>query len=103
MRALVLTVVVAALAALSLSAPRGRGRDRKSTRLNSSHGSISYAVVCLKKKRRPGSAALALEPAVYVAFRPPARCPGGRIKLTRAPGRSSRSCKGGGRRAGLRH
>src|SRR5438128_4899568 len=26
-------------------------RDRKSTRLNSSHGSISYAVVCLKKKR----------------------------------------------------
>src|SRR5207245_1687208 len=28
---------------------RGR-RDRKSTRLNSSHGSISYAVFCLKKK-----------------------------------------------------
>src|SRR3989337_3040850 len=27
-------------------------RDRKSTRLNSSHGSISYAVFCLKKKRR---------------------------------------------------
>src|SRR6266542_4688145 len=27
-----------------------RRRDRKSTRLNSSHGSISYAVVCLKKK-----------------------------------------------------
>src|SRR5690242_20889052 len=26
-------------------------RDRKSTRLNSSHMSISYAVVCLKKKR----------------------------------------------------
>src|SRR5207245_10199027 len=26
-------------------------RDRKSTRLNSSHGSISYAVFCLKKKR----------------------------------------------------
>src|SRR5699024_11243314 len=37
--------------------PRGRGRtrderrgDRKSTRLNSSHVSISYAVFCLKKK-----------------------------------------------------
>src|SRR5207245_11496426 len=30
---------------------RGR-RDRKSTRLNSSHGSISYAVFCLKKKKR---------------------------------------------------
>src|SRR2546422_2941109 len=27
-------------------------RDRKSTRLNSSHGYISYAVFCLKKKRR---------------------------------------------------
>src|SRR5207245_11354709 len=26
------------------------GEDRKSTRLNSSHGSISYAVFCLKKK-----------------------------------------------------
>src|SRR5438067_3472316 len=30
--------------------PRGRGADRKSTRLNSSHVSISYAVFCLKKK-----------------------------------------------------
>src|SRR5690242_21320943 len=28
----------------------GRLRDRKSTRLNSSHMSISYAVFCLKKK-----------------------------------------------------
>src|SRR5690606_42154541 len=28
-----------------------RGRDRKSTRLNSSHVKISYAVFCLKKKR----------------------------------------------------
>src|SRR5438477_4164092 len=28
----------------------GRRRDRKSTRLNSSHMSISYAVFCLKKK-----------------------------------------------------
>src|SRR5205809_1927339 len=27
-----------------------RGRDRKSTRLNSSHGYNSYAVFCLKKK-----------------------------------------------------
>src|SRR5438128_4562743 len=33
---------------------RGRddARDRKSTRLNSSHGSISYAVFCLKKKKK---------------------------------------------------
>src|SRR2546429_3635556 len=28
-----------------------RNRDRKSTRLNSSHGYISYAVFCLKKKK----------------------------------------------------
>src|SRR5438477_49679 len=33
-------------------ARRGRHSDRKSTRLNSSHMSISYAVFCLKKKRR---------------------------------------------------
>src|SRR2546430_3158409 len=38
---------------------RGRGRaigtvaqDRKSTRLNSSHSQISYAVFCLKKKKK---------------------------------------------------
>src|SRR5205809_2669675 len=29
-----------------------QGVDRKSTRLNSSHGYISYAVFCLKKKKR---------------------------------------------------
>src|SRR2546429_4840548 len=33
-------------------------RDRKSTRLNSSHGYISYAVFCLKKKRKPSIALL---------------------------------------------
>src|SRR2546427_9290398 len=39
--------------------PRSRGlqtqgdrRDRKSTRLNSSHSQISYAVFCLKKKKK---------------------------------------------------
>src|SRR5690349_22393787 len=32
-------------------APWHRHRDRKSTRLNSSHVEISYAVFCLKKKR----------------------------------------------------
>src|SRR2546430_5282946 len=30
---------------------RERGADRKSTRLNSSHSQISYAVFCLKKKK----------------------------------------------------
>src|SRR2546430_12461974 len=40
------------------AAGRGRprraaaGRDRKSTRLNSSHSQISYAVFCLKKKKK---------------------------------------------------
>src|SRR2546422_2277269 len=29
-----------------------QGGDRKSTRLNSSHGYISYAVFCLKKKKK---------------------------------------------------
>src|SRR3712207_7013939 len=29
----------------------GAGADRKSTRLNSSHANISYAVFCLKKKK----------------------------------------------------
>src|SRR5437868_12176317 len=32
--------------------PQPAARDRKSTRLNSSHVSISYAVFCLKKKKR---------------------------------------------------
>src|SRR5256885_7075462 len=32
---------------------RSRRRDRKSTRLNSSHLVISYAVFCLKKKKQP--------------------------------------------------
>src|SRR2546430_9559976 len=31
---------------------RDRGGDRKSTRLNSSHSQISYAVFCLKKKKK---------------------------------------------------
>src|SRR6266705_3894490 len=36
------------------SSPRQHevGRDRKSTRLNSSHRTISYAVFCLKKKKK---------------------------------------------------
>src|SRR3712207_8718567 len=35
------------------SAPLGRDPDRKSTRLNSSHANISYAVFCLTKKTHP--------------------------------------------------
>src|SRR3712207_8486210 len=33
-------------------AARGARGDRKSTRLNSSHANISYAVFCLKKKKK---------------------------------------------------
>src|SRR5438034_2186986 len=41
---------------LALSSPPDRTpRDRKSTRLNSSHTVISYAVFCLKKKNKPSS------------------------------------------------
>src|SRR5690242_21579977 len=52
-----------AIGAVILGGPRPGGRvlsgaggerDRKSTRLNSSHMSISYAVFCLKKKKSEG-------------------------------------------------
>src|SRR2546429_6529833 len=39
------------LAPKSTGWPRSASTDRKSTRLNSSHGYISYAVFCLKKKK----------------------------------------------------
>src|SRR2546422_6294339 len=39
-------------AAVPIIRIRGAARDRKSTRLNSSHGYISYAVFCLKKKKK---------------------------------------------------
>src|SRR5689334_23703058 len=46
------TVIVRPRSALGLKYVQiARGRDRKSTRLNSSHSSISYAVFCLKKKK----------------------------------------------------
>src|SRR3989449_6978314 len=41
-----IAIVPAALTAIFF------GEDRKSTRLNSSHGYISYAVFCLKKKKK---------------------------------------------------
>src|SRR5438034_7258187 len=40
---------------------RARSRDRKSTRLNSSHTVISYAVFCLKKKTQAGAFRLLLD------------------------------------------
>src|SRR2546422_6125365 len=50
--------------------------DRKSTRLNSSHGYISYAVFCLKKKRRTITSA------------PPHSC-ADRVRTSTRPPRSS--------------
>src|SRR2546430_6470689 len=43
--------------------PEGAAGDRKSTRLNSSHSQISYAVFCLKKKKK-----LLLVPPIQLEF-----------------------------------
>src|SRR5258708_27702833 len=43
-------IAMSSLRSTTLNAIRN-GRDRKSTRLNSSHQIISYAVFCLKKKK----------------------------------------------------
>src|SRR3712207_6969778 len=40
---------------LRVAQSRGSEEDRKSTRLNSSHANISYAVFCLKKKKKKNS------------------------------------------------
>src|SRR5690606_41729579 len=45
------TTSLASLTAGNIAATGGLARDRKSTRLNSSHVKISYAVFCLKKKK----------------------------------------------------
>src|SRR2546429_745839 len=45
-------VVVLFTVVSSSNRRRPAKRDRKSTRLNSSHGYISYAVFCLKKKKK---------------------------------------------------
>src|SRR3712207_8934689 len=42
---------VRAARATAAPSPARRRADRKSTRLNSSHANISYAVFCLKKKK----------------------------------------------------
>src|SRR3712207_7242272 len=41
--------------ATGIDVPDREGRDRKSTRLNSSHANISYAVFCLQKKKTPST------------------------------------------------
>src|SRR5438874_7120343 len=49
------------------------GGDRKSTRLNSSHVEISYAVFCLKKKRRRCPRSDCLNPRSRAAVAPSSR------------------------------
>src|SRR5947209_7775589 len=49
--AIILMVVTGGLVYLQINQPAGDDQDRKSTRLNSSHANISYAVFCLKKKK----------------------------------------------------
>src|SRR2546428_7847239 len=58
-----------ALRALRAAAGAGRERrqvlDRKSTRLNSSHDQISYAVFCLKKKKKNNEAHTIVDSTTY--------------------------------------
>src|SRR2546429_3860028 len=51
--------------ALSDAPTQACPRDRKSTRLNSSHGYISYAVFCLKKKKNDNKQYLTQEYKTY--------------------------------------
>src|SRR5258705_3105532 len=53
----------------SNSAPNHPIRDRKSTRLNSSHLGISYAVFCLKKKRNASGAEWMIDRGCYLLRR----------------------------------
>src|SRR5256885_746482 len=83
---------------------RKHPRDRKSTRLNSSHLVISYAVFCLKKKKTPYTTPFA-PPVPGSLHRPPALLPATYSSIDSCP-RSSKgqysSCPGafsmGGRR-----
>src|SRR5688572_31224932 len=51
-------VVLVVLIVMGCLLQVGQERDRKSTRLNSSHSQISYAVFCLKKKKKKRNMAM---------------------------------------------
>src|SRR3989337_2077705 len=73
------------------------GEDRKSTRLNSSHGSISYAVFCLEKNIIPLNSRhrITSETVYCLALHRPRRAPsrGSReCTLSRAPGARRSAC-----------
>src|SRR5688572_32336487 len=50
---------------LEITSSETGDRDRKSTRLNSSHSQISYAVFCLKKKKKKKVIAIKCKPTHY--------------------------------------
>src|SRR3712207_8567253 len=52
---------------------REYSRDRKSTRLNSSHANISYAVFCLKKNHQRPGPSLDRQPQAHVALDAPVK------------------------------
>src|SRR5689334_23906165 len=54
--------------ARAIPRPRPEESDRKSTRLNSSHSSISYAVFCLKKKKKQNTKLTVLQ---FTKYRTP--------------------------------
>src|SRR5256885_4079975 len=54
LRLAAVTPIAAPIPRAEGAAHRAGDRDRKSTRLNSSHGLISFAVFCLKKKKQAG-------------------------------------------------
>src|SRR3712207_8048943 len=72
------TVLECAQRATGLTRPEAQSLlgDRKSTRLNSSHANISYAVFCLKKKRLMAKEGTELSPAalVYRVLDRPSAC-----------------------------
>src|SRR2546430_4391255 len=57
--------------------------DRKSTRLNSSHSQISYAVFCLKKKKEKHTTRVRHHQSVICRCRDPPRLPAPRLRSTR--------------------
>src|SRR3954467_6927386 len=69
----------------AMSAMRGTTRDRKSTRLNSSHTIISYAVFCLNKTYRYPGGPRPRHPGRGIAFRamPLAVCTVGAVRAGR--------------------
>src|SRR2546429_1229195 len=52
----------------------GNRKDRKSTRLNSSHGYISYAVFCLKKKKKRKASPEFMSEETYRPYIYPIQC-----------------------------